>query len=189
MDKAGTTNVAESDETCRLFAAIHFTDGFDVDRVIDEIVSALIKRKARLAGYLQRETPTDDDCCSTLYLESIADGKRAQISQALGAGSKGCRLDPRALAVLSNDLCDALTADTDMLIVNRFGKGESEGQGFRIAMERAMELGIPVLTAVRDEYVEAWHEFCGELGIELTPQSKTILDWCNAVLAPDVQSA
>jgi len=189
MDKADITNTAGSDETCRLFAAVHFADGFDIDQIIDEVMSALKHKGFNLAGYLQREMPADDDCCSTLYLESIADGKRAQISQALGAGSKGCRLDPAALAVLANDLCNEITADTDMLIVNRFGKGESEGQGFRIAMERAMELGVPVLTAVRDEYIEAWHEFCGEFGLELAPRPESIIAWCNTTLALDPQPA
>jgi nucleoside-triphosphatase THEP1 len=187
MNDSEATEMARTDETCQLFAAIHFADGYDVDRLIDQVIVALKSRGTRLAGYLQRETPAGDDCCSTLYLESIEDGKKAQISQALGAGSKGCRLDPAALAVLSNQLRDAINTDTDMLIVNRFGKGESDGQGFRIVMERAMELGVPVLTAVRDDYLDAWHEFCGEFGLELEPQPEHVLEWCDTVLALESQ--
>lgn len=54
-------------------------------------------------------------------------------------GAKGCRLDPRALAALSGSLLGELDAGTQLLVLNRFGKGESEGHGFRAVIEQVFQ--------------------------------------------------
>ena len=185
----GTDNSTNENQltTPHLIAAIRFSNGVPVDKLIDDIVFELKNSDVEIAGYLQREQIDDASCCSTLLLESIAEPKTARISQALGSGSTGCRLDPRALATLSNDLRSQITSRTHLVILNRFGKGESDGQGFRIAIEKAVETGVPVLTAVRDEYVEAWREFCGDYGVELMPEVDAVLAWCKSVLDPHFQ--
>ena len=52
-------------------------------------------------------------------------------------------------------------------MLNRFGKAEAEGGGLRSGFARAIDAGIPVLTAVRPPYREAWAQFHGGLAVDL----------------------
>ncbi|MFZ2101022.1 MAG: DUF2478 domain-containing protein, partial [Oricola sp.] len=142
-------------------AAIRFGDGDRVDDVLESVVRQVRARGHAVAGCLQRETPEEDDCCAITHLEDLATGEKIRISQALGRGAKGCRLDPAALAEVSGIMLGKIGPGTGLLVVNRFGKGESDGQGLRAVIEAACEIGIPVLTAVRSAYESAWLEFTG----------------------------
>ena len=65
------------------------------------------------------------------------------------------------------------------MMLNRFGKAEAEGGGLRSAFVRAMEAGIPMVTAVRPPYVEAWSQFHGRLAIDLADGFRRVLAWCR----------
>ena len=68
-------------------------------------------------------------------------------------------------------------------MLNRFGKGESEGQGFRAVFEKAFLLGIPVLTSVKQIYAGAWEEFAESCSASLPPTLEDILAWARAAAA------
>ncbi len=165
-----------------LLAAVSFGPEDRLDEVLEQVVRALKARRARVAGCLQREI-VEQGCCSLNHLENIADGRRILISQPLGAGSKGCRLDPRGLAEASACLLGELDGLPDILVLNRFGKGEADGQGLRAVIEKAFASGIPVLTAVRGLYLPAWTDFTGGLAATLRPDRDRILGWCDTALA------
>lgn len=172
-----------------LFAAVRYRRDDAVDAVLETMARGLQARGARVAGFIQRETDTGADCCPTTHLEDLATGERHLISQPLGNGSKGCRLDPRALAGLCGQLDAALARGADILVLNRFGKGEAEGHGFRAAIERALVAGTPVLTAVQDAYLPAWRDFSGECGTMLAPAPAEIEAWARAALAARGEAA
>ena len=182
MPSAPTNHNIEGTETVGQFAAVIISSGVEVDQLFADTVAKLKIDGVRLAGYLQREDPENTTYRSALYLENIVTGEKIKISQSLGSGSKGCRLDPSTLAELTKILSSEISTKTDLLILNRFGKGESDGQGFRIAIEKAITAGIPVLTAVRTDYLEAWRSFSGEFGVEIIPTAESIFAWCNTVL-------
>ena len=122
-------------------AAVRFSGGDNVDEVLETVVRAVQSRGYPVAGYLQRETPDGPGCCSATFLEDVSSGEQLRITQALGAGSRGCRLNPQALADVSGRLLSVVDANTDLLVLNRFGKGESDGHGFRSVIESAYGLG------------------------------------------------
>ena len=64
-------------------------------------------------------------------------------------------------------------------MLNRFGKAEAEGHGLRSVFARAIDAGIPVLTAVRAPYGEAWAQFHGGLAVDLSTDIECTLDWCK----------
>jgi hypothetical protein len=169
-------------EPRHLLAAMSCSKDELVDRVLEDTAHTLQARGYRVGGYLQRQAPATDGCCAPMYLEHIENGERSCISQALGAGARGCRLDPRALARLSASLLAELEAGMQLLVLNRFGKGESEGQGFRALIERAFQGGIPVLTAVRPGYMQAWRAFGGDYAQELRLDRGHVLAWCLSAL-------
>ena len=173
---------------CRL-AAVRFSDGGDIDRLLETVARDLRADGVNVGGFLQREFPGEEGCCSIISLENLANGALERISQPLGIGSRGCRLDPRALAGLTGPLVRQLDSGIDLLILNRFGKGESEGQGFRQAIERAFDIGTPVLTAVRETYAEAWDDFGGGFATSLPAEPAPVLAWCRSVLSAGGQPA
>lgn len=162
-------------------AAIRFSRDDPIDEILKSVVERGSGRGLRIEGYLQIELPDETNCSSMTCLEAIANGDRIRISQALGSGSKGCRLNPQALAEASGALVRNLDAGPDLLVVNRFGRGEAEGQGFRQAIEKAFAMGIPVLTAVREDYLDAWRSFGAEYAAELPARAEAVSAWCDAV--------
>ena len=175
-------------DTPSSIAAIRFSGGDPVDAVLEQVVMDLRSSGRRLGGFLQREIDDGENCCSVTYLENLADGSMVRISQPLGSGSRGCRLNPHALAELAGTVLREMDAGVDLLILNRFGKGESDGHGFRQVIEKAFLDGVPVLTAVRDTYGEAWDAFGAEFAIDLGLDVNEIAGWCRSVLPSESDS-
>lgn len=170
-----------TDRTVSL-AAVRFAAGDGVDAVLAAAARAVAARGYRVAGYLQHDVPDGPGCCSATYLEDIASGGRRRITQALGPGSRGCRLDPQALADATAGLLRDIGPQTALVVLNRFGKGEAEGHGLRAVVERAVDAGLPVLTAVKEPYAEAWEAFGGGIAVTLEPDAAQVLRWCLAQL-------
>lgn len=158
--------------------AISFQEGEPVDRVLKTIANELKSNGLTVRGFLQEETPDPKSCCSILDLINIENGNKTRISQSLGKGSKGCRLDPAGLAAATADLLSELNGKTDVVILNRFGKGESEGQGFRSIIEKAISENILVLLAVRQTYIQSFEEFAEGFIQYLPCDSEEIKEWC-----------
>ena len=169
-------------KTTPLCAAIAVENGKAVDSFLEALVDHLHVDGFRISGVLQRRAECDDTCCADMGLEMISTGEVVEISQPLGKGSQGCRLDPRGLADITARLLIELDSRPDLLILNRFGKGEQDGQGFRQLIAKAVELSIPVLVGVRAPYLPDWRQFTGDLSIELSPDLNDLQDWCSAVL-------
>ena len=117
-------------------------------------------------------------------LTSIGSKRVFRISQPLGRGSHGCRLHPGALAECSAFLGSELDAGADLLILNRFGKGESEGRGFRDLICKAISMGVPVLTTVRPAYIDAWRVFGADATRDLPMAHSTVLSWARCTTEP-----
>ena len=70
-------------------------------------------------------------------------------------------LDPDALAQGACLLRDAIAAGADLLVVNRFGIAEAEGQGMRAEIAEAICSGAAVLVAVRENLLVDLERFLG----------------------------
>lgn len=159
-------------------AAIYFDDGQNVDALFNEIAISLIEEGQNVVGVLQARGLSQGEChCSDMDLQVIGSDRVFRISQPLGEGSSGCRLHPGALAECSAYLHQQMKQDCDLLILNRFGKGESEGRGFRDLIICALDAGIPVLMAARPTYQVAFQDFAGDLGVELPFDKLAIQAW------------
>ncbi|MDQ2634870.1 MAG: DUF2478 domain-containing protein [Pseudomonadota bacterium] len=115
-------------------------------------------------------------------LRDISDGTLVRILQELGRDTRGCRLDPGALAEAARRVESAIGAGADLLLLNRFGKAEASGAGLRSVVERAILVGVPVLTAVHSGYVDAWNDFHGRMATWLPADPRPVLAWCRAAL-------
>ncbi|WP_258286676.1 DUF2478 domain-containing protein, partial [Escherichia ruysiae] len=88
------------------------------------------------------------------------------------------RLDSGALAQAVARTESVLDRGAELMIVNKFGKQECFGRGFRDTIARALAAGIPVLVHVPDEQLPGFRDFAGDLAEELRPDQ--IDDWCRA---------
>lgn len=163
-------------------AAILAAKDVPVDQLLASVAQQARRAGLHVAGFLQHRETGGEECCRDIEIEHIGTGVMQIISQSLGSGSRGCRLDPAALADVAGSLLAELDDGAEMLILNRFGKGETEGHGFRSVIETAYARRVPVLTVVRETYVEGWNDFAGDCGVLLAPDSKAVLGWCDRVM-------
>jgi hypothetical protein len=106
----------------------------------------------------------------------LPNGPSYRISQRLGSGSRGCRLDPDAVERLAFEV-EATLAGTDLLVVNKFGKQETLGRGLRPAIAQAVELGMPVLAGVNARSLRDFISFTSGSAARLDPDPDAILAW------------
>lgn len=117
-----------------------------------------------------------------MVLEDLSTGQIVAISEDRGPEARGCRLDPAALERLFGAAAAGLDAGADLLVVNRFGKREAEGRGFRGAIEAAVTTGVPVLVAVSAANLDCWNAFTGALDERLEPNVVAAIRWCRGAL-------
>lgn len=166
----------------RNLAAVQFDDGQDIDELLTAFVHEQIGRGLNVRGVLQSRGSSGGEChCADMDLHAIGSDIIFRISQPLGNGSSGCRLHPGALAECSAFIDREIEQGADLLILNRFGKGESEGRGFRDLISRTLTRGIPVLIAVRPAYLSAWEQYSGEYGVTLPFSFTALSDWFEAL--------
>lgn len=167
--------------TLRL-AAVIYQAGFQIDDFLTRVAIRLRSDHVGLGGVLQENRGGAEGLCSAMTLVDLASQSRFLISQDLGSQAEGCRLDTRGLVDMAAFLDRTLDPNLELLILNRFGKAETEGGGLRSAFVRAIDAGIPILTSVRPPYIEAWSEFHGGFAVDLPCDLDRVLAWCgNAV--------
>lgn len=136
-----------------------------------------------LAGAVQKNDERASTARCDMDLHMLAKDRVIRISQNLGPHSTGCRLDPAALETAVG-LAEATLATAPRLcIINKFGKAEIEGSGFRSFIGTALSQGIPVLTSVNTTNLAAFQAYADGFAEEIAPDLQAILDWCHAQVA------
>ena len=136
----------------------------EADRMIAAVADRLAAGGLRLAGLVQSNVERPGRCRCDMVLRDLASGREIGISQDLGAAARGCRLDHGALQIAAGWVEASISADVEVLVLNKFGKREAEGAGLRAAIASAVDLGIPVIAGLAPENREAWDVFSGGLG-------------------------
>lgn len=145
------------------------------------VARSLLAEGWRLAGALQATTPAAGGR-SDMDLEILGGGGRVRISQCLGALSQGCRLDTGALETAVGRVEAQLAQSRpQLLLVNKFGKIELAGRGFRPLIGWALGEDIPVLLSVAPEMLDGFLAFTEGAGEEVT--GAQALAWCRAAMA------
>jgi hypothetical protein len=161
-------------------AAVIYQTGFAIDDFLNEVAGRLRADAVRLGGAVQENLRSAaDEPCAAMVLTELRSQQRFRISQELGPQAQSCRLDAAGLAEIGALLDRSIDRDIDLMLLNRFGTAEAEGGGLRSIFARAMETGIPVLTAVRPPYSEAWADFHGGLAVDLPPRLGPVLAWAR----------
>jgi len=151
----------------------------------DALLAAVARALAgphRLCGVVQINTEYDPDRPCHMDLAVLGTGSVIRISQFLGAGSSGCRLDPAGLETAVGLVAATMQQQApDLVILNKFGKHEAEGRGFRPLIGQALAMGVPVLTAVSALNLPRFLDFADGMATGLRAESGAVLDWFQAV--------
>lgn len=157
--------------------------GVRVDEILARVARDLREAGSRLAGAVQYNTCSRSGCRCDMTLEDLASGQLVAISEDRGPEARGCRLNSAALEEIVGLASVALENEVDILIVNKFGKREAEGHGFRQVIETAAARGVPVLVAVSRENLDAWNRFAMGADARLGAVADDISTWCRSVTA------
>jgi hypothetical protein len=156
----------------------------EIDRLLSENADRLQAEGVRLAGVVKvlEESSADTHACD-VHLRVLPDGPPIRITQSLGSGSTGCRLNSgaitEAVAAVEQRSADAF----DLFILNKFGPLEAEGRGFCTAIGSALEQDIPVLVGVGGGCLDAFNSFAVGMAEALPPDGEAIHKWCVEAVA------
>lgn len=155
----------------------------DTDLVLERLAADLAARGLRCCGTVQINSPRADAGPCDMDVRVLPDGAVLRISQDLGAQARGCRLDPAVLETAVAMVAATLSSGADLLIVNKFGRHEAEGRGFRDVIAEAVAMDIPVLVGLNALNRPAFETFAGGLATRLAPTTEALMAWVNEVTA------
>ncbi len=162
-------------------AAIAYQRGFDVDGLLLTACAELRSLGLRVGGIIQRSSGDPGRCASQVHVVDLRSGESFNIWEDRGTCAHGCRLDERGLIDAEPSIMRSLADGVDLIVINRFGRAESLGRGLIACFMAAIDSGVPVLTAVRPPYDEAWRAFHGGCARTLLPELPRVVDWATTV--------
>ncbi len=149
----------------------------ETDRFLAAVAARLEMAGVRLAGTVQSNTARADRTRCDMDLRVLPDGPVYRISEDRGAAARGCMLDHGALEQTVAEVARRLDG-ADLLIVNKFGKAESEGRGLVPVISDALARGLPVLVGVNGLNLPLYLDFAGGLSDALPATEETVAAWC-----------
>ncbi len=148
--------------------ALIYTDSCAADRKLRALALELMERGCRLAGLVQHNRTRPGRSRCDMVLEELAFGDLVAISQDRGPHARGCALDAGQLLAAMELVRAQIAMRPDLVILNKFGKTEAEGGGFREIIAEVVSAGLPLVIAVPWRNIESWRAFAGEYAREIT---------------------
>jgi len=160
----------------KLAAVLSEGDGSG-DAFLSSVARALTGRGLRVGGVVQDNPLQPGASRCDMVLIELTTGTRVRISQSLGARARGCRLDTAALEKVAGLVESSAGQALDVVIINKFGKRESEGAGLRQAILRFLDQGVPVLAGLSRPNLDGWLAFAGSYGVTLPQDREAVAGW------------
>lgn len=151
----------------------------ETDRFLAAVAGRLDAAGVRLAGTVQTNLPRADRHKCDMDLRVLPDGPVVRISEDRGAAARGCMLDHGALEQTVAEVARRLDG-AEVLIVNKFGKAESEGRGMIPVISEALARGVPVLVGVNALNLPLYLQFAADLSVALPADETAATEWCLA---------
>lgn len=146
------------------------------DRTLAALAEALTDQGVVLAGVVQTNSERCDHHLCDMDVRVLPAGPVYRISQSLGKAARGCRLDPGALEQAVGAVAGTLDG-AEVMIVNKFGKHEADGRGFRPLIAEALARDIPVVLGVSKLSLTAFLDFAGGAAEFVEPSPAALLTW------------
>ena len=150
------------------------------DLLLAAVATELAASGFSVCGTVQINSDRDDCTGCNMDVRVLPHGPTIRISQSLGKESKGCRLDPSALELAVGHTKENLATGADVLIINKFGKHEAQGRGFREVIAEALSQDIPVIVGLNQLNEQAFKDFTSEVAVSLPPNIESAMSWVKA---------
>jgi nucleoside-triphosphatase THEP1 len=147
------------------------------DLFLMAIALRLQAQGVRLAGCVQSNIDRPGRAKCDMDLRVLPDGPIVRISEDRGSLARGCILDSGALEQTVFEV-ERRLAKADLLIINKFGKRESEGKGLVPVIAEAVGRGTPVLVGVNGLNLPQFLAFCDGHVTALPTDPDRVADWC-----------
>ena len=156
------------------------------DRLLAGLAERLLADGVRIAGAVQRNVELPDGAPCDMELCVLSGTGVWRISQRLGPHARGCRLDPQGLEHAVGEVAAALAAGSvaELVLINKFGKQEIDGRGFRPVIAAALLADLPVLTAVNAKNLPAFMAFAEGMAEPVPPEPEALRQWCLSRIPP-----
>ena len=148
------------------------------DRLLLGFVEHLRRDRFRVGGLVQRDYVAR---IGTADITAVMLPGNEALSIAHDRGPSGCRLAAGRIAVVANVMAAEIEHGADLVVLNRFGKLEAEGQGFIDLIRQAVSLDIPVLIAVPEHRFATWIKYSGGMNVRLPCRCAALDRWWRSL--------
>ena len=153
----------------------------ELDLLLSDLAKRLEARGLNTRGIVQTNTDCETDQRCDMDVRVLPDGPTIRISQNLGKGARGCRLDPDAMATAVAEVERSLGTPFDVFLLNKFGKQEAEGRGFRDLLAAALEKNATVIAGTNPLNKDVFEDFSGGMAECISADIDSLLAWYDKV--------
>lgn len=171
-----------SDPNAKVGVLLYMTTA-EIDAILADTVALIRGRGLSVGGLLQRNAERLPSGRHAMWVDDIVTGQTIRLDQSRGPGARACVLDPDALAQAACWVRDTIDTGVDLIVINRFGHAEAEGEGLRSEIAAALLSGAAVLIAVRPGRLDALEHFLGGTALLLDGTPEAIADWAERAAA------
>ncbi|WP_039019806.1 DUF2478 domain-containing protein [Halocynthiibacter namhaensis] len=149
----------------------------ELDLLLSDVAHQLEADGKRCMGIVQINSYRDNCHRCDMDVQVLSGGPKIRISQDLGNDSHGCRLNPDAMAQAIAGVEQRMQDGFDVFLLNKFGRQESEGKGFRELLGDAAAAGASILVGTNGLNESSFIEFSGGEAEFIAPNKTAILSW------------
>ncbi len=154
-------------------------------------VEALKKSGVRVGGIIQEKLAVGNGGMRRVDAVDIETGRRIPLNQPTPETWRNhvCSLDVSALAETSAILRKSIDDRVELMVVEKFGDAERDGEGLADEILQGIAAGIPLLIAVPETNLDVWTERTGAMGAILPFDEKAFHEWWVSVQREHANSA
>jgi hypothetical protein len=160
-------------------AAIAGNDGATAQALLIEMAAQWHAGGAKIVGVTGEGHGLPSRTCGAGFLREIASRTAHTIYLEVPASGTSCHLDAAGVADAGKAIIEQIP-DSDLVILNKFGKLESMGNGLVAAFAAAIAADKPLLTTVSEKHRDVWSDFAPR-AIFLAADKAVLQDWWRAV--------
>lgn len=134
-----------------------------------------------VVGLIGEAHALPDRSCTAGLLRDIVTGKSFLMYLETPPAHTSCHLDGEGVESACATLLDQI-AESDLVVLSKFGKLEAQGGGLAAAFKAAIAAGVPVLTTVSEKHHEAWWKIAPD-AVRMRADKQAIEEWWQAAHA------
>jgi len=172
----GNLKTMTNDQTIAPFAAAVYKPDTGDRMALLKFVEKQKLLNTRVGGVLQEALYNSEGGIAGLNAVDVATNRRIPISRP-SKGDDECGLDVSALAGTTGIIRQAIDDRLDLVVVEKFGELEQNGNGLIDEIMQTIVEGIPLLISVPEAALPIWQERSGELGEVLAFNEEAFQQW------------